>query len=161
MGLESEHQHHPKGDRRALEKNLRTNGASEAEIAFMFRDFDRLRSTRRVELNAMTSPQFVDFVERKLRENGIAKVVPDRGLLSKVYASMEKGRRLEDAAKEIEKKINASDNCASPDDLEQRVRTMLEKHPAMRWDDAVARIVGEDVKAASWAVEPAPEVKAP
>jgi hypothetical protein len=28
---------------------------------------------RRVELNAMTSPQFVAFVERKLRENGIAK----------------------------------------------------------------------------------------
>ena len=31
----------------------------------MFADFDTARSTRRVELNAMTSPQFIDFLERK------------------------------------------------------------------------------------------------
>jgi hypothetical protein len=49
MGLEPEYQHHPKGRRDVLEGNLRTNGASEAEIAFMFRDFGSLRSTRRVE----------------------------------------------------------------------------------------------------------------
>jgi hypothetical protein len=98
MGLESEYQHHPKGQRRALEENLRTNGAREEEIAFMFRDFDRLRSTRRVELNAMTSPQFVAFVERKLRENGVAKIVPDQDLLAEVYAGVARGRRLEEAA---------------------------------------------------------------
>jgi hypothetical protein len=62
LGLESEYQHHPKGERQVLEENLRTNGASEADIDFMFRDFDRTRSTRRVELNAMTSPQFIEFV---------------------------------------------------------------------------------------------------
>jgi hypothetical protein len=43
--------------------NLRTNGASEEEIAFMFSDFDRLRSTRRVELNAMTSPHLIRQLE--------------------------------------------------------------------------------------------------
>ena len=58
MDLESEYQHHPKGDKSALIANLQENGASEEEIEFMFRDFDQLRSTRRVELNAMTSPQF-------------------------------------------------------------------------------------------------------
>ena len=42
MGLESEYQHHPKGHRQMLENNLRTNGASEEEIAFMFRDFEKL-----------------------------------------------------------------------------------------------------------------------
>ena len=90
MGLESEYQHHLKGKRLALEDNLRANRATEAEIAFMFRDFDRLRSSRRVELNAMTSPQFVSFVERKLRENGIGKVVPEGRLLAEVYAGMER-----------------------------------------------------------------------
>src|ERR1700730_9876715 len=59
MRLESEHQYHPKGRKAALIANLRENGARAAEIAFMFADFDRLRSTRRVELNAMTSPQFI------------------------------------------------------------------------------------------------------
>jgi hypothetical protein len=94
MGLENEYQHHPKGHRRALEDNLRVNGASEEEIAFMFRDFDALRSTRRVELNAMTSPQFVEFVENKLQQNGVAKIVPGQSLLAEVYASMTRGRRL-------------------------------------------------------------------
>ena len=57
MELESEYQHHPKASKSALMANLSENGASEEEIAFMFRDFDRLRSTRRVELDAMTSPK--------------------------------------------------------------------------------------------------------
>jgi hypothetical protein len=69
MALEAEYQHHSKASRHSLEDNLRANGASDEEIAFMFQDFDRLRSTRRVELNAMTSPQFVAFVECKLSAN--------------------------------------------------------------------------------------------
>jgi hypothetical protein len=139
MGLEAEYQHHPKGRRSALEDNLRTNGASEAEIGFMMRDFDRLRSTRRVELNAMTSPQFVAFVERKLRENGITKVVPDDDVLKEMYTAIGKGRRIEKAIAALNDEIDAND-CKPPKDLEQRVRKVLENHPAMRWDAAVAEI---------------------
>jgi hypothetical protein len=43
MGLESEYQHHPKARKSALIANLQENGASEEEIAFMFRDFDGRR----------------------------------------------------------------------------------------------------------------------
>jgi hypothetical protein len=139
MGLESEYQHHPKGTKAALMDNLRTNGASEEEIAFMFQDFDRLRSTRRVELNAMTSPQFVAFVERKLRENGVAKIVPDQELLAKVYAGIERGRRLEEAVEELDK-IDMKD-FKPPEDLERRVRKVLKKKPHIRWDAAVEAIV--------------------
>jgi hypothetical protein len=56
MRLESEYQHHPKGTKAVMMDNLRENGATEAEVAFMFRDFDRLRATRRVELNAIDIP---------------------------------------------------------------------------------------------------------
>jgi hypothetical protein len=121
MGLESEYQHHPKGRRDALEDNLRTNGASEAEVAFMFRDFDRLRSTRRVELNAMTSPQFVAFVERKLKENGVAKIVPAQDLLAQVYAGMERGRRLEEIIDDLDE-ID-TEEFKPPENLEKRVST--------------------------------------
>src|SRR5258706_5152014 len=145
MGLEPEYQHHPKGKKSALIGNLRTNGASEAEINFMFRDFDRLRSTRRVELNAMTSPQFIAFVERKLKENGVKKVVPDLELLTEAYAGIERGRRLEEAVEELDE-IDM-DDCKPPKDLEQRVRKILEKHPAMRWDAAIERIVDEHRRA--------------
>jgi hypothetical protein len=139
MGLEAEYQHHPKATRRALEDNLRTNGASEAEIAFMFRDFDRMRSTRRVELNAMTSPQFVAFVERKLRENGVAKIIPDRELLAKVFAGIERGRRLAEAIEELDE-IDTKD-FKPPKDLAKRVKAELKKHPHVRWDAAVEAVV--------------------
>src|SRR5215468_5848838 len=85
MGLESEYQHHSKANRRALIANLRENGATEAEIEFMVRDFDTTRSTRRVELNAMTSPQFISFVERKLKDHGVKKIVPDKAELTGTY----------------------------------------------------------------------------
>jgi hypothetical protein len=120
--------------------NLRTNGASDEEIAFMFRDFDRLRSTRRVELNAMTSPQFVEFLERKLRDNGITKIVPDQELLAKVYTGMERGRRLAKAVAKLEKD---ADEIKAPLDLEQRVRKLLEASPSMRWDGAVKLLIDE------------------
>jgi hypothetical protein len=139
MGLEAEYQHHPKERRSALEENLRTNGASEADIAFMMRDFDRLRSTRRVELNAMTSPQFVAFVERKLTENGVVKIVPGEHLLADLYISIKKGRRIEEAIAALNDEIDAND-CKPPKDLERRVRKVLENHPAIRWDAAVANI---------------------
>ena len=147
MGLESEYQHHPKGRKSALIANLRENGASEEEIAFMFLDFDRLRSTRRVELNAMTSPQFVAYVERKLRENNVAKIVPDRKLLAEAYVSAEKGRRLREAVKELDK-IDVED-FEAPENLEMRVKEMLEKTPHIRWDAAVRAIAGEDQDAES------------
>ena len=50
------------GSREARAKNLRKNGATEEEIQFLL--------DRRVELDAMTSEQFVEFVERKRTEHG-------------------------------------------------------------------------------------------
>jgi hypothetical protein len=142
MGLESEYQHHAKGQKSALIDNLRTKGASEEEIAFMFRDFDHLQSTRRVELNAMTSPQFVAFVERKLRENGVTKIVPDHELLAETFVGMERGMRLEEAVEALDKD-DGDQTITAPADLEQRVQRMLEKTPAMRWDAAVKVVVDE------------------
>jgi hypothetical protein len=92
MGLETEYQFHKKGDKEVMMDNMRENGASETEIEFMFRDFDRLRSTRRVELNAMTSPQFIAFIERKLKQAGIKKIVPDKKELGDAYRSFVRGR---------------------------------------------------------------------
>jgi hypothetical protein len=125
-----------------LMENLRINGASEEEIAFMFRDLDGLRSTRRVELNAMTSPQFVSFIERKLRDNGIVKIVPDEDLLAKTYIGMERGRRLGELVAKLDDEYDASD-IQPPTGLEQRVREVLEKRPWLRWDAVVESLVDE------------------
>ncbi len=141
MTLDSEYQHHPKGNKTALMDNLRENGATEEEIAFMFRDFDRLRSTRRVELNAMTSPQFVAFIEGKLKEHGIAKVVPDQALLADVYAGFEKGRRLQEMVESFDE-VDMS-GFRVPKNLQMHVRKYLKRHPEVRWDAALDAIVTE------------------
>ena len=140
MGLESEHQHHPKGRKAVLMANLRRNGASEEEIAFMFQDFDTLRSTRRVELNAMTSPQFIAFIERKLLANGIAKIIPDQDLLAESYRLFKRGQCIEKIVEKELKNLDG-DDANVPDNLEQCVSEMLAKNPALRWSDAVRRIV--------------------
>ena len=66
-------------------ENLRENGASEEEIAFMFADWEEHKCLRRVELNALTSPQMVEFIERKLKENDIEKIVPSEEGLAEAY----------------------------------------------------------------------------
>jgi hypothetical protein len=142
MGLEFEHQYHPKGKKASMIANLREKGATEQEIAFLFADFDRLRSTRRVELNAMTSPQFIAFVERKLKEHGVAKIVPDSELLAQAFAGMERGRRLEQEAQQIIDNLDTEDLTA-PKDLQRRVRKYLKRYPQERWTDAINAIVAE------------------
>jgi hypothetical protein len=140
MGLESEHQYHPKGNKQALIANLRENGASQAEIDFMFADFDRLRSTRRVELNAMTSPQFVAFLERKLKEARVAKIIPTEDLLAEVYAGLERGRRLQEELDDLNEEFDDEDFTA-PKGLRRRVAGMLKKNPTLRWDAALAEVI--------------------
>jgi hypothetical protein len=41
--------------------------------------------TQRVELNAMTSRQLIDFVEGKLKQHGIGKVIPCAETLARTY----------------------------------------------------------------------------
>ena len=49
--------------------NLRRNGATEEEIEFLIH--------HRVELNAFTSDELIEWIEEKLAEHGVKKVVPE------------------------------------------------------------------------------------
>ena len=113
----------------------------------MFADFDKTRSLRRVELNAMTSRQFVDFIERKFNENNITKIVPDQHELAEAYRIFERGQRIEKIVEEEFEQLEGDDAVEIPDDLEQRVRELLDREPTLRWSDAVQRIVSETEKA--------------
>ncbi len=115
---------------------MRRYGASAEEIDFL------LEQQQRVELNAMTSPEFVDFLERKLIENGIGKIVPDRetlelaGKRAAMIAEMQKAiREVSETAAEI----------TLPDDLEQQLRRRLEERPELPWDIALLDLLGGDI----------------
>ncbi len=89
----------------------------------------------------MTSPQFIEFLERKLLENGVKKIVPDRELLENVFVQMDKGRQLQEAFAKLEKDFKF-DAREVPADLEWRIEAILKKDSTLRWDAAVAKIVG-------------------
>src|SRR5690606_32331273 len=73
-------------------ETLRENGATEEEIAFLIGDG---RTGRRVELNAMTSDQFVASVKAMLEANDLnQKVVPHHADLEEAYRQMYAVHRL-------------------------------------------------------------------
>jgi hypothetical protein len=146
MGLESEYQGHAKGKKRLLIDNVRKNGATQAEIEFMFKEFDKSRCTRRVELNAMTSPQFIAFLEQKLKEHRIEKVVPEKDELADAYEFFVRNLDLEKAIERVIKNHEYEDNIKVPDDLAKRVRKVLSTRKELRWDSAVFKIAGGKIE---------------
>ena len=156
MGLESEYQVHTKGKKRLLMDNLRENGATNEEIAFMFQDFDKTRSTRRVELNAMTSPQFIAFLERKLKEHGIAKVVPDKDELEKSCKFFVRNLAIEKIVRrELKGRKFDDDAIKVPNNLAGKVKKLLSRHPELRWDSALYQVAGGKLEKS----EPKPKAK--
>jgi hypothetical protein len=113
---------------------LRQHGATQREI-------DLLR-TERVELNAMPSGVFVQFLERKLTEHGVRKVVPEDGGVLEQHARRVIARTLLNKALD-EVRPQVEDQAAGitlPSDLHDQVKAALKRQPAVPWDLAVAEI---------------------
>ena len=78
MGLEAETVEVK--SREARRETLKRHGATAAEIGFLAPG-DEDQDCRRVELNAMTSRQLVDFVEAALADYRVDKLVPDGAVI--------------------------------------------------------------------------------
>ncbi len=125
-----------RGGESAKRENLSLNGATAEEIEFLL--------TRRVELNALPSDRLVAFIEHKLNEHGIQKVMPGADLLGNAYRLFARGRRAEKIVEQTIEKITSED-IAAPTDLGVRVGSHLRQHPGKRWDEAVAGLVDADL----------------
>jgi hypothetical protein len=95
---------------------------------------------RRIELNALTSRQLVDLVERRLEQHGIKKIVPATDRLTEAFRAYTRAPKIKEA---IEKAIAdmPDDAVEVPPDLEEQVEAYLEEHPECPWEEAVAEIV--------------------
>jgi hypothetical protein len=122
------------GKREARAKNLRRNGATEQEVEFLL--------DRRVELNALTSDQFVAFIETKLREHGVEKVIPSDQLLQEQYAAERRHKAVSARFEEAMKREEAT-KCPPLERLRERVAERLKANPILRWHEAVAAIARE------------------
>ena len=134
-GLASEPNHS-----RISDERLRRAGLNQAAIDFL--------SSERVELNAMTSRQLVDFVERKLQQHGIRKVVPSSTGLADAYRMFAASDRLSEAFDELKEKLEAKDQeeIKVPDDLEAQIDKLLKEKPDITWHRAVRLTVDPDAE---------------
>jgi hypothetical protein len=117
------------------DERLAEAGLDDAAITF-------LRS-KRVELNAMTSRQLVDFVEGKLKQHGIRKIIPDRETLALTHEMFAASDRLYEAFNEMRERLDAEseEQITVPTDLAAKVEAELEKHPDITWHRAIRQIV--------------------
>jgi hypothetical protein len=104
-----------------------------------------LRS-RRVELNAFASADFVGWIERKLEQHGVAKIVPDQDTLTLAYRRAVAARyvasRLQSAVQDARQ--HAAE-APVPDDLATLVAAGLRGDRAQSWDDVIQRIAMQRV----------------
>lgn len=90
---------------------------------------------RRVELNAMTSDQFVKWIENKLEAEGVEKLVPDEEILADAYRRAVFLQAIEAEEEKIKKHLEKKEP-EIPDDLSTRVREIIQK-TTHTWDDAI------------------------
>jgi hypothetical protein len=128
--------------REARRETLQAHGATDEEIEFLAPQ-DEEEDCRRVELNAMTSRQLVDFVEAALSRHHVRKILPDDDVLEQHARRLIKAAITRDTlasmAKEIDEEAN---NAELPDDLSDQVLKIFDKHPELSWDAALAQILG-------------------
>jgi hypothetical protein len=102
---------------------------------------------QRVELNAMTSPQLVEFVERKLKQHGIKKVIPDDDTLKETYEAFVKSDRLSEAFDKMKEEFDDDDNddpIEAPKNLGAQVKKKMKEQPDITWYRAIELVIDPD-----------------
>jgi hypothetical protein len=100
-----------------------------------------LRSGRRVELNAMTSPQFVQWLETKLAAHLPGRLIPGDDVLADAYRRARAAARINRAVEKVtERAIERARSAKTPKHLRQRLEKAM-KGSSKAWDKTLYRLV--------------------
>ncbi|NVM57365.1 MAG: hypothetical protein HWN51_04535 [Desulfobacterales bacterium] len=122
--------------------NLFQNGASQEEIHYLCEGgTPKHYHGQRVELNAFTSDDFIKWIESKLDDLGISKIIPDGDTLNDAYTRATKvaviNKAIEAAQEHAEK---AAQKNPMPKTLKQMIDKQLKEDPTQPWDKVVAHL---------------------
>jgi hypothetical protein len=96
-----------------------------------------LRSNRRVELNAFTAPQFIEWLETKLGEHLPQRLIPGDAVLANAYRRALALARINQAIDRARRKaVQLARRAAIPPELRQELVKMM-KGPPGAWDAAL------------------------
>lgn len=118
---------------------LRKCGATDDEISLLVQHRVGGYTGRRVEINAMTSDQLVAFLEAKFEAEGVRKVIPGSGAMADAYRRAAVAHKVQSVIDSIIEDIEIGD---IPDNLVERVESILAEMPRLSWDEAVWTIAG-------------------
>ncbi len=120
-----------------IRSNLTKNGATQEEVAFLL--------DQRVELNAFASADLVGWIEAKLGERGISKVLPSDDQITEAYRQAVQCEYLSEHCEKLLKAARAHADAATiPDNLKERIAAQLRSSPATSWDTALYEIVKDE-----------------
>jgi Topoisomerase 6 subunit A/Spo11, Toprim domain len=118
-------------------RELQKCGATPEEI-------DMLTGGQRVELNAMTSAQFIEWLELKLDQRGVKKVVPSKEVLDSIYTLAFLTNKVNDVIARVQAEWGENGHVEIPANLGEKVREIIAENPELSWDQAVSRVVSPD-----------------
>ena len=102
-----------------------------------------LQAGRRVELNAFTSPELVEWIESKLENHLCERLIPDDEVLADAYRRTLAADEINTAVKAIrERAIERAEEVTAPDDLRERLRDKLHETDTP-WDEALNDLVSD------------------
>ncbi len=111
---------------------LRRRGATDEEIDLL------VRQGQRIELNAMTSEQFVTWLNAALLKAGAKKYIPNAETLKAAYRRAVIGHRFEEKIEELnEAREEEQGTIKAPKGLKAKLQETLKKHPAEPWDSII------------------------
>ncbi len=84
---------------------------------------------KRVELNAMTSRQFIDWLEGKLKQHGVQKIIPDQETLTQAWHNARLRHRINEELSNVLKATPKKDAMQVPANLGSRLRKYLAEYP--------------------------------
>jgi DNA topoisomerase VI subunit B len=120
-------------------ERLRECGATPEECRFLVQGGGQGRWWgERVELNAMTASQFLQFVERKLRRVGVRKVVPQGQALQQAYRRACRLQMIQEALDAAQ--ASPVEDMRIPVNLAAVLRRQL-KNSTLSWDQALQQLV--------------------
>jgi DNA topoisomerase VI subunit B len=139
LGLQSERVYY--ATKKDPRERLRECGATREECSFLVQGGGPGKWWgERVELNAMTAAQFLEFLERKLRRVGVCKVVPEGQALQHAYRRAWRLQLIQEAVDAAQ--ASPAEQLRIPAKLDSSIRGQLQDSP-LPWDQALQKIVRE------------------
>ena len=99
-----------------------------------------------MELNAFASDDFVEWIEGKLEEHGVSKVIPNEDCLTSAYRRAAEQAFVQQKIDEvIDEARELGKSTEIPNDLRAKVEEQLDKDSAATWDEVVRDLAIQDI----------------